>query len=157
MTNTIDLLPLHPHLNTKKDANDLLLKFESISQKLFKKNSKPSEIIANEFPYELNKIILKMANDLGVNIEDKLAIQSFFKRIIEAISGLSVINLTLAIEPDLETIKLINQWFYLNIGKMVLLDITLDTSLIGGAIVSFNGRTIDSSLITQIAQINSKP
>ena len=64
-----------------------------------------------------------------------------------------VLSLVVAFEPNEETFKLLSEWLLLNIHKQVLLDITIDTKLIAGATVSFNGKYVDCSIKPKFDQI----
>jgi F0F1-type ATP synthase delta subunit len=73
-------------------------------------------------------------------------LKDFFDKIREKVSSMPVISLTLAFEPGEETLKILSDWFPLNINRQILLDIKIDTNLIAGAYISFNGKYLDSSV-----------
>lgn len=56
------------------------------------------------------------------------------------------INLTLAIEPSQALMKKIVSWFKKTAGPNLTLDINVDRSILGGMIVSYQGRYQDLSL-----------
>ena len=97
----------------------------------------------------------------GLSLRDREFFESFlskinvskndrrFHKIMEKLKqdleGMSVLELTLAFEPDEETISMIYSWGKDNLGKNILLSLKTDPEIVGGAIISFEGKYNDVS------------
>ncbi len=153
MKQTIDLTPLQNFLNSKSDINELLVKIESLSEKIFKNGLEPKTVIEQNTGYEEGKAILKTAENSGINLNDVVSLEPFFQELQKTISETPVVHLILAIDPSIETVKSIHEWFINNYGKLVVLDLSIDESLIAGGIVSFGGRANDYSLKSKLEEV----
>lgn len=58
----------------------------------------------------------------------------------EKINSLTYLNLTVAFEPTLEAVNRFYIWAKQNAGEGVAIDLTVDKSILGGAIVEYKGR-----------------
>ncbi len=150
----MNLSALHPYLVTKNEVNKLLLLLRQLTSELFKQGFDLDTYLANETSYELAQGIknLLKENQLSPNAE-KSILQNFFLKIQEPISSLPVVHIILAFSPKVGLVKFIHDWFYQNFKKTVTLDISVDESLIGGGVISFNGKANDYSLKNTIEQI----
>lgn len=61
------------------------------------------------------------------------------------------IPITLAFEPGPKFLKKVASWFSQNLGKKVILDVTVDKNIVGGAIVICNNHYKDYSLASKMA------
>lgn len=150
---TLDLAPMHPYIRTKSDANELVLKLESLGENIFKKDTVLEKILEVELPDNLSRGIEELAKIQAINMQDKTSLGQFINQLQESLSSLPVIHLILAVEPNNQLINIIHDWFYQTYKKLVLLDISYDKSLIAGAVISFNGKANEYSLRNKIAQM----
>lgn len=74
----------------------------------------------------------------------------FFKNIKEVISSLAYIELKIAFEPTMETLYKLSDWTRKNINPMVCLDIKIDKRILGGVVITYNGKFKDYSLVNEI-------
>lgn len=74
----------------------------------------------------------------------------FFKGLKDQLNSLKYLELTIAFEPTLESLSRISDWARKNIAEGLCLDIKRDKRIIGGAIVSYNGRFKDYSLVHEV-------
>jgi len=68
----------------------------------------------------------------------------------DAINLLNYLGLTIAFEPNMEIISKLNTWVKQNVGPNVALDITIDKSILGGAVIEYNGRIFSSTIQTKV-------
>ncbi|HVF69456.1 MAG TPA: F0F1 ATP synthase subunit delta [Xanthomonadales bacterium] len=151
----MNLSALHQYLIVKDGVNKLVLLFEKLNGELFKESFTLDGFLTTETSFELTHAILNLLEENKINKSDRDGLQSFFTQIQEQISTLPVIHLMLAFYPKDKTIRAIHDWFYDNYKKTVLLDITVDRTLIGGSVVSFKGRANDYSLKNRIEQMQA--
>jgi len=62
------------------------------------------------------------------------------------VSSLQVLSLTIAFEPNQQTLTSLSEWFMVNMKKQMLFDITVDHTVIAGATLSYNGKFSDFSI-----------
>lgn len=66
---------------------------------------------------------------------------------------LPIVKLTLAFEPTEAMLEEIGSWFWENTGKHILLDVAVDGSIVGGAIIEYNGVYKDFSVKTRLEKV----
>lgn len=66
------------------------------------------------------------------------------------IENLRVLNLTLACEPTRANILNYGAWIKKNIGKDVIMDITVDSKIIAGAQIAWNGKYKDYAYVQRL-------
>lgn len=152
----MNLTALHPYLLTKKDATTFTLLLERLLDGFFKEGFNMQETLTRETPYELKKAIKKILSESNIKIDNKTEQEVFLRRLKEEVSQLPIVHLILAFSPREDFISTIQDWFYQNYKKTVLLEISTDESLVAGMVVSFNGLANDYSIKNQINQM-TKP
>lgn len=150
----MNLTALHPYLRTKKDAQELCLIIQKIIDGAFNQNFSIEKMSSKEIPYELKKLIEKLMSESDIKADDKNGQLKFFKQLKEEILVIPVIHMIFAFYPKQDLIASIQDWFYLNYKKTVLLEISIDETIIGGMIISSEGRANDYSLKTKIEMIS---
>lgn len=102
--------------------------------------------ITKVFPYERVPTVQTLLKKYQISETDMLQIKSFFQQIFTAIEQLPSISLTIAISPTTALLQVISSWVALNLKTFMLLDISVDKSLGGGAIIEYRGNFKDYSL-----------
>ena len=74
-------------------------------------------------------------------------------RLNEQLKKFKPIKLTIAFEPSYESIENIYNWVLEALDNSYILDIEVNESILGGAIVVFNGQYRDSSLKKTLREI----
>jgi len=152
-TPVLDLISFHPYLKTKEDVGKTVTMLDSLSDKLFRQDTlNPSETFASELPYSLSTIIEKLISEQNIDMQDKKNLQAFINQLKKDLSSLPILHIILAIEPNQKLIDQIHSWLYETIKKLIILDITVDETIIAGAAISFDGRANDYSLRNQMEQ-----
>jgi F0F1-type ATP synthase delta subunit len=80
-------------------------------------------------------------------------LKEFLTKIQEKIKTLPVLPIVLAFEPKSQTLQALSDWFEMNLKKQVLFDISVDSHLIGGAAITFNGKSRDYSIKPVVEKI----
>lgn len=74
----------------------------------------------------------------------------FLKSLREKVCGLTYLGLTIAFEPNLEIVGKIYTWVNQNVGEGISLDISINKSILGGAIIEYKGKIMNLTLLPKI-------
>lgn len=74
----------------------------------------------------------------------------FLAGLRNAIGKLKYLNLTVAFEPNLDTVGRLYAWVKQNIGDGVVIDFTINKSILGGAIVEYKGKIKNLTILSKI-------
>lgn len=149
----MDLSALHPFLITKNDAQKLMALAGALGESVFKDGFSLHAQLSADSSYELTKAIETVIKQSNINPTDTKGLQSFFNNLQKEIEALPIIHIILAVSPKEKLLIQIHDWFYQNFQKTILLDIAVDTELIAGGIISFEGRANDYSLASKLEQM----
>jgi hypothetical protein len=148
-------LDLSYFFKTKVEAHDFIARLSTISEKIYKTDFNLEEALVEQFGIQKKDKFNILLRDNKISPGSNSALEDFLDKIKEKVSSLPVISLTLAFEPRSETLKSLSDWFPLNINKQVLLDIKVDTDIIAGAYISYNGKCSSFSIKPIFDQICS--
>lgn len=150
MIQTINPTTFQSHIKTTEDVTFFLSFLEKLNTELFKKDRTLAQILEQEISYQNGLTLKKIAASHNVNLAHAAEVVNFLTKLTEAVNALPVMHLTLAFPPKEGLITTISQWFMVNMREYVILEITVDRSLLAGAVVSFNGKRKDFSLKQQL-------
>lgn len=139
------LISLLSVIKTKEDKLSFLAQLNNLNQ-LFYSQGKDIQSFMEVLPYRKKEKLLSLAKEQGIDMHNNQAIQSFIMQIMQLLQKSKEVNLTIAFEPSEEIITKLSTWFVVNLKKAVILDITVDPTLIGGIIIGYNGFYKDISL-----------
>ena len=86
----------------------------------------------------------------------KEEVKSLLSSVNSIICSLPIIKLILAFEPSEVVIKNISNWARLNLEKGVVLDLSMDRSILGGAVVIYRGKFYDLSVRKKLGELFEK-
>jgi F0F1-type ATP synthase delta subunit len=126
---------------TKSQAADFRDRLTSVIERMYSADFNAEKILGEEFGVgRRDKLIRLMYEKKVINLK------TFFQSIIDDIDNLSVIYLSLAIEPGESILKAISLWFVINTGKQILIDYKIERDLIAGAAINYQGKFKDYSI-----------
>lgn len=146
----IDKTLLFETIYTKED---LLLFYKEIDQLvalIFTGSDSVEQKMDKLISKDKKKSLLHYFKTANVRTDNPVEVNQALSKIQALGNSLPVVSLELAIEPTEETIKAISFWFIRRLQTKVILDITLERRIIGGAYIAFNGTYRDYSLQTKI-------
>ncbi len=146
-------LDLSDFFHTKAEANDFSIHLSQISESIYKTGFNLEKELTEHFGVEKKDKFISLLRNNKVNIYSSPDLKTFLDKIQAIIANLPLLSLVIAFEPNEETLKSLSEWLFLNTHKEVLLDITVDSKIIGGATISFNGKYTDCSIKTKFDQI----
>ncbi len=113
--------------------------------------------------YKFEKVLeqsvrLRVASEIrrllkSYELTGKDEIKQFLSQGYKTICALPILRLTLAFEPSETAINDISDWARNNIEERIILDLTLDRRLLGGALIEYKGKYYDYSLKTKLEEI----
>jgi len=133
---------------TKEEEEVLLEELSMLYESLYKSDR-------NAFEETLNS---KVRSEVAALIRQKIKTDDktmFLKDLISRIKGRKVVKMTLAIAPTDFLIGQIYNWLITSISENIVLDISIDKQILGGAIVSFGGKYFDFTLRKTLDQLGS--
>jgi F0F1-type ATP synthase delta subunit len=115
---------------------------------------------ANSWDDALNNLVRK-STAVIVNAEiskfkNEISKIDYLLTVERQLMGLKSVKLILACEPSIKLVETIALWLKANVGRSVVLDITLDKKLIGGAIVEYDGKYGDFSLKSKLELLDKQ-
>lgn len=117
---------------------------------LFSDSSPVSSVLENSLSPEKKEVVMQYLEQNHVDMNNPVLIQESLLKLKSEGNKIPVVNLTLAFEPTQAILKNINLWFLRRTQKKVLLNITLERSILGGAFISYDGRYKDYTVKTKL-------
>lgn len=130
-------------VRTKFEANLLLAEIDTLERSLYK-------IGEGDYESALEKGVrakTAYAVRAAVSSENK---EEFLKNLRQRLNALTYLEVTIAFEPTLETVNRIYIWAKQNLGEGVALDITVNKSILGGAIIEYKGKVATNTLVAKV-------
>jgi F0F1-type ATP synthase delta subunit len=139
-------IDLSSFFQTKAQASDFSSSIADLADKIYETDFNLEKALLNEFGLKKKDAFTRVMRENNVSVESHASLKEFFTKMQQQITSLPVLTLTLAFEPNDETMKALAEWFILNMNRQVVFEINLDRTLIAGATISFNGKTADLSI-----------
>lgn len=149
----IDLLHFFSMVNSKEDSELYCKEIDHIISELYKPGGNLEDILSHKIGAEKKERILALLNESQVETTNTVKVQEKLELIKELLKIIPVLSMTLPFEPTEHIIQNLSLWFYRNLKQKVLLDISLDRSLLGGAYLSIEGVYFDGSLRTKVEHV----
>ncbi len=130
---------------TRFEANMLLTEVEALERSLFK-------IGKGDFDSTLKSSIRATTAYAIATVIGSGDREEALKRLKAEINALTFLGLTIAFEPNLEIINRIYVWVKQNLGPGIALDISVDKTILGGAVIEYKGKIASFTLLTKVEQ-----
>jgi len=144
-------------IKTKEELIFYLEELSRAQQAVFKQGGVLlSEKLKGKISEELKNFFERMEKKgmLSKNPEQQY---SFLEKIKKYLLSLSEVKLEIAFSPSNDFLKEISLWFKEELGQKVILDLTVNPKIVGGAIIEYQGNWRDYSLAREIDKlINDK-
>lgn len=131
---------------TKEEAKTLISELDSVSEALYKNRPEEIEDVLTK------KVRAKVAEVLRQDFAKGFNREKYISEIKEALKKYKVISLTLSFEPREGTLVKLSAWVKKNLGEEILLDISKDEKIVGGAVIISEGNFRDFSLRKKIKE-----
>lgn len=128
------------HVRTKEDAISLANEIDLLIEALYGQDGKFEEILGSSVKNWFAGEIKQVFQDVSI---DKA---KYLKDLKVKLSSLKELKLTVALEPTETGLDRIHSWIIENIGEEVVLDISKNPAILGGAVVIYKGNYRNYSL-----------
>lgn len=137
-------------ISTKSDLSHFLSRLEETQRGLFRTGTDVDAFIAQQFSLPVSGALIAYAGQEKVNLGDPARATEFFSSLIGSLRNLPVVTLRLAFVPNRKQLGDFSRWFSENAGGHVVFEVVEDVSLIGGAVVEYEGRIGNYSLAKKL-------
>ncbi len=135
---------------TKKDLQLFYKEIDQLVDSMFKGQEELEEKMDKILSVDKKKNLFEYLKTSGVKPSSIISVKQELQKIKKMGDALPVVNLVLAVEPTYGIIKNISLWFTKRFGHKVIIDLSLERKLLGGAFISFNGLYKDYTLRTRV-------
>ncbi|KKT73870.1 MAG: hypothetical protein UW69_C0056G0005 [Microgenomates group bacterium GW2011_GWA2_44_7] len=132
----MDKTALFEVIQSKTDLQEVLNQIDELIASLYQQKD----------PKSMPEAFVQLAQSRKVDLNNPEQAESFFLGLKKELTQIPQLGLTLAFAPSKEYITALSNWVHTNVGKNLILDITVDESILGGTTISFNGHYKDLSL-----------
>lgn len=134
-------------IRTVQEADNFCSEIDSILENSYKiKNKNLDEILSSLTGISTSSLIKKILSDNNISSSDFASCEKILSQVKDGVKKMKVVKITLAIDPSNEIIAHISEWINQNLETNTLIDIDKDESILGGAVLSINGKYKDFSL-----------
>lgn len=155
-TNNTTPIDLSSFFQTKVQAADFSARLAKVTENIYYTNFNIEKVLMEQFGVVKKDALLSLLRGNNIGVDSTKTIKEFFTKIQETIAGLPVVPITLAFEPKEQTLKILSDWFMINLKKQVLFDISVDRKLIAGAAITYQGKYKDFSIKPKVNEILAK-
>jgi len=127
-------------IKTSLDRDILLAEVEILKSALFSPKKGGLEAALKMEIRAATALLIRSQIDKGVSLE------VYLRELADAIHKLPEVKLTLSFEPSEAILSVIYNWLITNVAKLVVINVQIDTRVVGGAVISYNGKYYDGSL-----------
>ena len=139
-------------LLTENDLKTLILQLEQVSNHLFTTKYSVKQVLDQCIPSEFLTDVKDYLILLVGSLEDSQKVQAGLSKLREDLLVREVVVLEVAKELKKENYLSISNWLEINLRKPYILRIVVKAELLGGAIINFQGKFGDYSLIKKISR-----
>jgi ATP synthase delta (OSCP) subunit len=146
-------IDLSSFFTTKSEAGFFSSRLSAISEKIYQTNFDLEKTLTEELGMQKKEKFLSLLKENNIATGSNSGLKNFIAQLINNISKLPVLALTIPFEPNERSLQTFSQWFLLNINKQVLFVINVDPDLIAGAVIKYKGKFVNLSIRPQFDQI----
>ena len=150
------MVPLLRDVRTKDEKDILHDQIAKLEATLFRSDPTGIEkILTSQFPEELVSAMRNIIHD-PLFKDNPEALKNFFKDLRDTTDKLPLLTLIIACKPTEEMIIRFHKWTQENLGLGIVLDMSYDGSILGGARIIFGGRYKEMTLAQMITDVFKK-
>jgi F0F1-type ATP synthase delta subunit len=152
-TLAFDLLDI---VKTKEDKQQFLRQLGQLSADFFTQQNDMHSLLEQSIPYGKKEKILHLAQKYQIDITNTATMATFITEIQTLVTSLPEVSIKIAFEPTQTMIGTLSTWCVVHLKKPMILDISVDKMLIGGAIFEYKGLYKDFSLKRKLNDLYEK-
>jgi F0F1-type ATP synthase delta subunit len=129
---------IYSNLRTVDERAAVYIGIETLIDTLFRSRGKDIiEIIDTEMPHAIVKPLKQQLATLASTSPD--SIKQYLESFHDALQQMQIISIEIAFPPAEETLAILIAWIRKNMSNTIIMDISIDRTLLGGARISFEG------------------
>jgi len=141
------------NIKTVDQTNELGSEVDTLLDNLFKTENNAFEKTLNSISILTMQTLKEAFLKYNISFDDKTMIKEYLIGLKEQLQKLKILKLNLAFETSQNSIDNLFAWVLKNLGSGIILNINTDKSIIGGAIIEFNGRYKDLTLKKKLEEV----
>lgn len=150
------MIPLVRMIRTKEEKDTLRDQMIALEATFFRPESEDFEtILKTRLPKHIAAAMRNIFSQPSLK-DNPGAVKEFFQNLKDMIDALPLLKLSLSFNPSEEMIGRLHEWVEENLGIGILLDISYDTLILGGARIIFQGRYKELTLSQMITDVLAK-
>lgn len=106
--------------------------------------------IKKTLPKKYAEPLLDVAEKQGMSVEKPEEFGKFLTELRASVSGVPTVYLTLAFEPTEGNLENIYNWLRQNVKTRFFIDLKVDSKLVGGCVLGYNGVIKDLTLVSRV-------
>lgn len=138
--------PLFATITTKEELHHLLVSLDELQERTYSLKTPMLDTLDQLLPYDKKEVFLTLCHKNHVVFENPHSLKQCILDIRKEAKALPVVELSIAYTPTEEHLKELQAWFEAQVGQKYIFEITVDHSIVGGAVVSANGFYKDFTL-----------
>lgn len=153
MINMDQQLDFSEFFRTKSEAYAFSDSLSAIIDEIYTVNFNVEKALTKQFGLYKKDILLTLLRQETFNGLSGNALKECFLRWQTMVAKMPTLTITIAFEPNDETLKILADWITINLQRQFLFDITVNKTIIGGATFSYNGKHMDFSIRPTLEKI----
>jgi F0F1-type ATP synthase delta subunit len=101
----------------------------------------------------LGNVIMQSLTEQHITLDDHEHLQAYFQGLKTFITSLPVLQLKLAFHPSNQQLLQLSDWIRSSTGKPVMLQLQFNKQLLGGAVVTYEGKYTDLTLQKKLENV----
>jgi len=139
-------LPITSFIYSVEDRAFLLEKLAELEKAVFTTEKPFEKHVQDELSFSVSQALLVQAQQANVSFNSPESIKNFLSEQEAMVRALPIVGIRVAVPLSYDTVKSISKWFDSNLEKKVLVELKVDSGLLGGATIEWNGKYMDYSL-----------
>jgi hypothetical protein len=143
---SFDIAGIISGVKTKTELNNLMRELDVLESSLYTNSENSFEETLN---HSVNEKLSEAVHDVLQNAENNVNLETkrtLINEIKNGVKSLKIMTIEIPIQPSEEMIIKIHKWVTENTGAGKILDIIVDSNIIGGARITFEGKNVDLTL-----------
>ncbi|NTV31611.1 F0F1 ATP synthase subunit delta [candidate division WWE3 bacterium] len=150
----LSIIQLFEDLNTAAELHNLISQIDELIESLFKFKESMDDKFDRCVSINYKLQVMQWVRESGVDIQDRVSVQRELTLLKKELSSIPTLKITIAYEPKGFQMKQLNSWLAQNFNRKILLDISVDTDIIGGALIQAGGYYKDYSLRKALSEVS---
>lgn len=137
-------------VRTTRERWDFISSVDACLQLLHSSKGDFASLVKKTIPKKYAEPLFEAAEKHGIGVDKSEDFGKFLTELRASVSGVPTIYLTLAFEPTESNLERIYVWLKDNVKSRFFIDLTVNSRLVGGCILGYNGVIKDLTLGSRV-------